>query len=56
MQLSGDSGQRFSIQYTTNFQNWNPLTTTTLTGTSMEYIDPSANPGVRRFYRTVLAP
>ena len=44
--VEGLAGERFCVQYSTNFSNWVSLTTNTLSGTFTNFTDTAANAGL----------
>jgi hypothetical protein len=54
--LTGLGGQRFSIEVSFALTNWTTLATLTNAAGTMDFTDPAPTSGLRRFYRTVLAP
>lgn len=56
LRVTGEEGSRWSLDATTNFVNWASLRTNTITGGSFDYVDMTAAPLTRRFYRARLVP
>jgi len=56
LRLEGTSGVRFAIDGTTNFSNWTPLRTNTVSDGFFDYLDTSAAALSRRFYRARWVP
>lgn len=56
LRVTGEEGSRWSLDATTNFVNWAYLRTNTITGGSFDYVDMTAAPLTRRFYRARLVP
>jgi hypothetical protein len=52
---TGQPGQRFVVESTTDFTWWTTIATNTLSGTSMTFVDPRPA-SVTSFYRTQLLP
>ena len=53
--LTGQAGQRYLVQSSTNLANWSPVQTNWLATNSLRLTLPAA-PGSRQFYRTVWVP
>jgi len=56
LQVSGRNGSRWSLDATTNFVNWTALKTNTVSGGYYDYVDQTAAPFARRFYRARFVP
>jgi hypothetical protein len=56
LRVFGQAGSRWSLDATTNFANWTPLTTNTVTGASFDHVDMTATGLTRRFYRARFVP
>ena len=56
LRTSGSNGTRWSLDATTNFVNWTPLVTNTISSGYFDHVDMTAPPFARRFYRARLAP
>jgi hypothetical protein len=54
--LNGQNGSRYIIEASTDFMSWTPLSTNTLSGTSLLFTDGNAQSLDHRFYRARLAP
>ncbi len=54
--LTGLAGQTYSIQASTDLQNWRAITNLTLTNITGWFVDPSAPSVIRRFYRATASP
>lgn len=52
VRIVGTPGQVFKIYSSTNLSSWNEQTTVTLTGTSLDYVDPANGLG-GKFYKAV---
>ncbi|HEX5222258.1 MAG TPA: hypothetical protein VFZ59_22085 [Verrucomicrobiae bacterium] len=56
LRTSGANGNRWAIDATTNFVNWTPLVTNTISSGSFDHVDMTAPPFARRFYGARLVP
>jgi len=56
LRVAGQDGSRWSLDATTNFVNWTHLRTNMISSGSFDYVDMSATPLSRRFYRARLVP
>ncbi len=56
LQLEAASGARFAIDGTTDFSNWTPLRTNTVTDGFFDFVDTTATALTRRFYRARWVP
>jgi hypothetical protein len=56
LRVSGQAGNRFAVEASTNLTSWLPLTTNITTGGSFIYADNSASGLLRRFYRARWVP
>ena len=56
LRLSGIVGQQFVLQASTNFVAWTPVSTNTLTSTTMDVIDPGGVGMAKNFYRALRLP
>jgi hypothetical protein len=56
LRVLGTENSRWSVDATTNFLDWTALKTNTISGGSFDYVDLTASPLARRFYRARLAP
>lgn len=56
LRVFGQAGSRWSVDATTNFANWTPLTTNTVTGTSFDHVDMTTAGLAGRFYRARFVP
>jgi len=56
LRVLGIDGSRWSVDATTNFTNWTALKTNTISDGSFEYVDMTASPYSRRFYRARAVP
>ncbi|TAK97695.1 MAG: HYR domain-containing protein, partial [Verrucomicrobia bacterium] len=54
--LSGEVGRTHVIQRSTNLQNWISVSTNTLTGTNLIYVEPSATNASPGYYRALCCP
>ena len=56
LQILGHTNMHFTLQASTNLQNWNSLFTATATNSVFDYIDTSATNSIGRYYRAVMLP
>jgi hypothetical protein len=56
LQIFAQNGSRWSLDATTNFVNWTALKTNTISDSYLDYVDMTAAPFTRRFYRARLVP
>jgi hypothetical protein len=56
LQMSGEAGSNYFLEYTSNWIDWTTLTNLSSTNGALQYDDASATNGGRRFYRLQLAP
>lgn len=54
--FQGKTGQRFSVEASTNLPVWFPLATLTNTTGTLPFTDPTPATGPRRFYRSLVEP
>jgi uncharacterized repeat protein (TIGR01451 family) len=54
--LKGQAGETYVIEVSPDLSNWTPLSTNTLSGSTLAVQDPQAPPPGRRFYRAVRRP
>ncbi len=50
---NGPDGAWFSVEYTTDLQNWTPLCTNQVVNGAIDFLDPDASNDSNRYYRTV---
>jgi hypothetical protein len=55
MQLSGQVGHGYRVQFSTDFAHWSDLLTTNLSSATVQLIDPQVASSVSRFYRAALS-
>jgi hypothetical protein len=55
LQLTGEPGRNYLVQFSTNLTHWSELTTTNLPAAAAQIVDPQAAQAPARFYRTLLA-
>jgi hypothetical protein len=56
LRTSGSDSTRWSVDATTNFLNWTPLITNTITSGYFDHVDMTAVPFSHRFYRARFVP
>jgi hypothetical protein len=54
--FQGNSGQRFSVEASTNLPVWFSLATLTNTTGTLPFTDPTPATGPHRYYRSLVAP
>ncbi len=55
-QIVGAVGQQFRMESSTDLKTWTTVSTSTLTGTSFNFVDPNPSTGPMRFFRAVQLP